>query len=104
MKIILVVVGIVIVALAAMFIYEAAPSGPASVRLFCWPSAQVSVDGNLAIEAPAPRAIAVPAGRHTFVFEPRLGGTAMEVNVRLKGGKHYVLRADLEEQTYTLED
>jgi len=104
MKIIVIIAVIVMVILAAALFLYTAPPRTASVRLFCWPSAQVNVDGSLAIEAPAPREIALSAGRHTFVFEPRLGGPTMEVNVKLKGGKRYVLRADLEEQTYTLED
>ena len=95
---------VLMVLVGAFVVYLLWPaSGPATVRVFAWPSAQVRVDGGAAMEAPSPRDISLSPGRHTFEFQPRSGGQATEVTVRVKGGRHHNLKVDMESGTYSVD-
>jgi hypothetical protein len=76
--------------------------GHASIRVFCYPSAQVNTEG-LTFEAPTSGALRLTSGRRHFLFTARHGGYAMDVDVRLRKDRHYVLNVDLEKGTYDLD-
>ena len=108
MKMLFIVLIIVVLAICAVGLRQCnngfqLGSGKATVQFFSWPSAEVYIDGLFAIEVPTSQSLFLSPGSHTLTFRPRKGGQSMVVQVKLRGGKHYYLRADLEERTYNLE-
>jgi hypothetical protein len=91
-------------AVGAGFYFLNRNPGEARLRVFAWPSVEVSVDGGKWVfEAPDPGVATLPAGRHTFIFESRNGQGALAVSVKLHKGKTHSFRVDLEKGRFTEE-
>ncbi len=76
----------------------------AYVRVLSWPAAVVSCDSTCLGESPSPEWHAVPAGMHVVEFLTPVELSVVSFAHDFQPGCRYVIKADLEAKTHSVEE
>ena len=77
---------------------------PARIKFLCWPVSRLVQDGSIRREVPSPSWFTIKPGSHTFEFVNDALGRNLHVRERLKEGKDYTLKVDLQANTWSIEE